>query len=86
MVEDTVKGLTTAATIFAAAAVGAACGFGRLLLGVGGTGLVLLALEVRHIPVLKFADGRRWASRFRNDEAVPVPGVGSVEGVGEESS
>jgi putative Mg2+ transporter-C (MgtC) family protein len=72
LMEDTVKGLTTAATIFAAAAVGAACGFGRLLLGIGGTALVLLALEVRHIPVLKVADGRRWATRFRNDEAAPV--------------
>ena len=68
---DTVKGLTTAATIFAASAVGAACGFGRLALGIGGTVLVLLALEVRHIPILKFADGRRWAPRFANDE-VPV--------------
>jgi putative Mg2+ transporter-C (MgtC) family protein len=69
-VMDTVKGVTTAATIFAAAAIGAAAGFGRLALSCGGTGLVLLALEVRHIPLLKMADGRRWASRFANDEAV----------------
>ncbi|GAA1969282.1 MgtC/SapB family protein [Catenulispora subtropica] len=69
---DTVKGVTTAATIFAAAAIGAACGFDRLLLGAGGTVLVLLALEVRHIPLLRFADGRRWAPYFANDEAMPT--------------
>ncbi|MFL6116142.1 MAG: MgtC/SapB family protein [Catenulispora sp.] len=69
---DTVKGLTTAATIFAAAAIGAACGFDRLLLAAGGTVLVLLALEVRYIPVLKVADGRHWAPRFANDEAAPA--------------
>src|SRR5437016_46739 len=43
-VMDTVKGVTTAATIFAAAAIGAAAGFGRLALACGGTALVLLAL------------------------------------------
>lgn len=82
-VMDTVKGVTTAATIFAAAAVGAAAGFGRLALACGGTALVLLALEVRHIPLLKLADGRRWASRFANDEAVPVEEVaGEAETAG----
>jgi len=70
---DTVKGVTTAATIFAAAAIGAACGFGRLILGTGGTALVLLALEVRHVPLLKFADGRRYASRFADDQEVADP-------------
>src|ERR1051325_2024335 len=43
---DAVRGLTTAGAIFAAAAIGAACGFDRLTLGVGATALVLLALEV----------------------------------------
>lgn len=78
---DTVKGVTTAATIFAAAAIGAACGFGRLILATGGTALVLLALEVRHIPLLKFADGRRWAARFANDEVMPPEETGG-EGTG----
>lgn len=75
---DAVKGLTTAATIFAAAAIGAACGFDRLALGIGGTVLVLLALEVRHIPVLKVADGRRWAARFANDEVGAAEEGGGV--------
>jgi putative Mg2+ transporter-C (MgtC) family protein len=77
---DTVKGVTTAATIFATAAIGAACGYGRLMLGTGGTALVLLALEVRHIPLLRFADGRRYSSHFANDEVVPVePGLGEED-------
>lgn len=79
---DMVKGVTTAATIFAAAAIGAACGFGRLLLATGGTALVLLALEVRHIPLLKFADGRRWASRFANDEVL-LPDKDAAGGAGD---
>jgi putative Mg2+ transporter-C (MgtC) family protein len=82
---DTVKGVTTAATIFAAAAIGAAAGFGRLLLATGGTALVLLALEVRHIPLLRFADGRRWASRFANDEVL-LPEEDSVGGAGDGGS
>jgi putative Mg2+ transporter-C (MgtC) family protein len=77
---DTVKGVTTAATIFAAAAIGAACGFGRLIMAVGGTALVLLALEIRHIPVLKLADGRRYASRFANDDEEPSEAAGRRRG------
>ena len=63
-----IRGLTTAAAIFAAAAIGAAAGEGRLLLAAAATVLALLVLEVRYIPVLRLLDGRRWASRFRNDE------------------
>jgi putative Mg2+ transporter-C (MgtC) family protein len=63
-----IRGLTTAAAIFAAAAIGAAAGEGRLLLATAGTALALLVLEVRYIPLLRLLDGRRWASRFRNDE------------------
>jgi putative Mg2+ transporter-C (MgtC) family protein len=72
-VHDSVKGLTTAATIFAAAAIGGAAGFGRLELAVGGTLLVLLALEVRYVPGLRLIDGRRYAARFRSDDEMPAP-------------
>lgn len=71
-VHDSVKGLTTAATIFAAAAVGGAAGFGRVELAIGGTLLVLLALEVRYVPGLRLIDGRRYAARFRSDDEVPL--------------
>lgn len=64
-----IRGLTTAATIFAAAAIGAAAGEGRLLLATAAMALALLVLEVRYIPLLRLLDGRRWAGRFGDDEA-----------------
>ncbi|MDH6110578.1 putative Mg2+ transporter-C (MgtC) family protein [Kitasatospora sp. MAP12-15] len=73
---DVVRGITTAATIFAAAAVGAAAGQGLLLLAAIGTGLALLTLEIRHIPGLRLLDGRRWARDFAEDdhcEGEPTP-------------
>jgi putative Mg2+ transporter-C (MgtC) family protein len=70
----TIRGLTTAAAIFAAAAIGAAAGEGRLLLAAVATAFALLVLEIRYIPVLRVLDGRRWTSRFRHDEWPPRPG------------
>jgi putative Mg2+ transporter-C (MgtC) family protein len=69
-----VRGLTTAAAIFAAAAIGAAAGEGRLLLATVATAVALLVLEIRYIPMLSLLEGRRWASRFRDDEAPPRSG------------
>jgi putative Mg2+ transporter-C (MgtC) family protein len=69
-----VRGLTSAAAIFAAAAIGAAAGEGRLLLATLATAMALLVLEIRYIKVLSMLEGRRWASRFRDDEAPPLPG------------
>jgi putative Mg2+ transporter-C (MgtC) family protein len=66
--QQLVRGLTTAAAIFAAAAIGAAAGEGRLLLATAATAFALLVLEVRYIPLLRMLDGRRWAGRFRDDE------------------
>jgi putative Mg2+ transporter-C (MgtC) family protein len=74
---EVVHGITTAAAIFAAAAIGAAAGQGRVALATLGTVLALLALEIRHLPALRLLDGRRWAHRFREDEALrgrPVDG------------
>jgi putative Mg2+ transporter-C (MgtC) family protein len=64
-----IRGLTTAAAIFAAVAIGAAAGEGRLLLATVATALALLVIEVRYIPLLRLLDGRRWASRFRDRQA-----------------
>ena len=69
-----VRGLTTAAAIFAAAAIGAAAGEGRLLLATAATVMALLVLEIRYIKMLSLLEGRRWAGRFRDDEAPPQPG------------
>jgi putative Mg2+ transporter-C (MgtC) family protein len=69
---DVLRGLPTAAAIFAAAAVGAAAGYGAVLAAVTGTVLILIVLEWRHIPGLKVLDARRWASRVTNDEVADV--------------
>ena len=70
-----VLGLNTAAAIFAAAAIGAAAGQGRLLVSGFATVLAMFVLEIRHIRVLNMLDGRRWAERFRDDEAMPHHGA-----------
>jgi putative Mg2+ transporter-C (MgtC) family protein len=54
-----IRNLTTAAAIFAAAAIGAAAGEERLLLATVGTAIALLVLEVRHIRLLRPLDGRK---------------------------
>lgn len=64
-----VKGLTTAASILAAVAIGAAAGAGLLLIATVATALALLALEGRYLRVLRVLDSRRWANRFRQDES-----------------
>jgi putative Mg2+ transporter-C (MgtC) family protein len=73
--EQVVLGITTAAAIFAAAAIGAAAGEGRLLIAGEATALALFVLEVRHIKVLSMLDGRRWARHFGGDEGAAKPGT-----------
>jgi len=48
-------------------------GTGHLLLAALMTGGILLSLELRDIPVLRFLDARRYQQRFRNDDAPPLP-------------
>ncbi|WP_169317392.1 MgtC/SapB family protein [Actinacidiphila oryziradicis] len=79
---EIVHGITTAAAIFAAAAIGAAAGQGRVALAT--LGLALLALEIRHLPALRLLDGRRWAHRFREDEALHARPVDGDAGSGTE--
>jgi putative Mg2+ transporter-C (MgtC) family protein len=70
------RGVTTAASIFAAAAIGAAAGYGSLLAASVGTAIVLLILELQHIPGLRMLDAGRWSSHFAKDEpAEPFPGT-----------
>lgn len=66
--QQVVKGVTTAAAIFAATAIGAAAGQGRLLVAAVGTALSLFVLEIRHIKALSVLDGRRWAHHFSDDD------------------
>lgn len=68
----TIKGLTTAAAVLAAAAIGITAGYGHLLLATMVTFLVLVVLEVRNIPVLRRLDARRYQGRLRTDNAPPL--------------
>jgi putative Mg2+ transporter-C (MgtC) family protein len=65
--DQVLMGITTAAAIFAAACIGAAAGQGRLLVAVTATLLALFVLEIRHIKVLSYLDGRNWAGRFGSE-------------------
>jgi putative Mg2+ transporter-C (MgtC) family protein len=63
----TVHGMTTAASVLAAAAIGAVSGEGQPLLACIATAAVLLILELRYIPFLRALDASRWEDRFRSD-------------------
>ena len=64
---DLVHGITTAAALYATAAIGLVVGSGHLLLGVLAAGLTVLALETRYLHGLDLFDARRYADKFRND-------------------
>jgi putative Mg2+ transporter-C (MgtC) family protein len=66
--QQVVMGLTTAAAIFAAAAIGAAAGQGRLLIAGVATALAVFVLEIRHVKVLSMLDASRWARYADDDE------------------
>jgi putative Mg2+ transporter-C (MgtC) family protein len=68
-----VRGVTTAAAIFATAAMAIVAGTGHLALAALTTAGILFALELRDIPFLRFLDARRYQSRFRNDSDPPLP-------------
>lgn len=71
--QQVVMGITTAAAIFAAAAIGLAAGQGRLLVATMATVLSLFVLEIRHIKWLSMLDGRRWARYFPDDNGIMPP-------------
>jgi putative Mg2+ transporter-C (MgtC) family protein len=71
--QQVVMGVTTAAALFADAAIGAAAGQGRLLVAVVATALSLFVLEIRHLRWLRLLDGRRWARYFPDDEGPLQP-------------
>jgi putative Mg2+ transporter-C (MgtC) family protein len=64
---EILHGVTTAASIFGAAAIGAIAGCGDLVLATAAAVGILLSLEIRHIPVLRYLDARRWAHLFNDD-------------------
>ncbi|HEV7208428.1 MAG TPA: MgtC/SapB family protein [Mycobacteriales bacterium] len=70
---EVVRGVTTAAAIFATAAIGAAAGEGQLLVATAATVLVLVSLELPHTPGLRLLDAARYESRFTPDNPPPPP-------------
>jgi putative Mg2+ transporter-C (MgtC) family protein len=64
--------VTTAATLFLTASVGIVAGTGHLLGAAILTALMILTLEIRHLPVVRLLDARRWEERARNDAAPPI--------------
>ncbi|MCU1427273.1 MAG: MgtC/SapB family protein [Actinomycetia bacterium] len=66
-----VRGITTAAAIFATASMGVVVGTGHLALGTATTALLLLALEMRYLPGLRLLDGRRYNAGFIQDTDPP---------------
>jgi putative Mg2+ transporter-C (MgtC) family protein len=55
-----IKGVTSAATIFAVAGIGIVAGAGHITLAILVTAFVLVVLELRHIPMLRLLDARRY--------------------------
>jgi putative Mg2+ transporter-C (MgtC) family protein len=70
--DDIVRGITTAAAVFAVAAVGLVVGLGHLGLGVTLGLLTLLILELRYLPGVRILDARRYTYKFRGDEEPPA--------------
>jgi putative Mg2+ transporter-C (MgtC) family protein len=71
-----VRGITTAASIFASAAIGLVVGYGHLVLGVVTAAGLLLTLELPHLPGLRALDfgakdNMRKDPAYRNDPKPP---------------
>jgi len=66
-----IRGITSAACIFAVAGLGVVAGAGHWALAVGVGALILIDLELRNIPILNRLDARRYGGRIRDDMAPP---------------
>ena len=62
-----IKGITSAAALFAATGIGVVAGTGHLWLAVFVTLLTILDLELRSLPVLNRLDAHRYADRMADD-------------------
>ena len=70
----TLFGVTSAASVFAITGIGVVAGSGHLVLAVLVTALVLLDLELRHIPGLRRLDAKRYSAMVESDDEMDVPG------------
>ena len=62
-----IRGLTTAAAIWAIAAAGVLAGAGRFVVATLTTALFLAILELRSIPLLRILDPQQWSHNFSDD-------------------
>jgi len=67
-----IRGVTSAATIFAVAAIGVAAGTGHWLLTVALGAMVMVDLELRNLPLLHRLDARRYSRSMRDDMDAPM--------------
>src|SRR5262245_62166278 len=67
------RGITSASAVLATAAVGVAAGAGYPILALVVAGAILLSLEIRFVPVLRFLDARRYVGSVRADTEPPGP-------------
>lgn len=66
--KEILHGITTAASIFGAAAIGAAAGVGHIWLATISAAAVFISLEIRHLPLFRLLDARRWEPYFHHDD------------------
>ncbi len=66
-----VHGLTTAAAIWAMAAVGVMAGSARFVLAAATAVLFVVLLELRSLPLVGHLDPRRWAHLFKSETDIP---------------
>jgi putative Mg2+ transporter-C (MgtC) family protein len=69
--QGSVVGITTAATIFTVASIGVVAGTGHLVVAGFVGALVIVILETRHLPILRFLDGRRYRTMIADDADMP---------------
>jgi putative Mg2+ transporter-C (MgtC) family protein len=74
-----VLGLTTAASIWAVAAIGVVVGAGEYAIGVGLTALMLLILECHHLPVISRIAATPDDRRYRSQHAGAAHSHGGAE-------
>ena len=67
-----VRGLTTAAAVWAIATVGIIAGAGRFVLATLIAVAFVLVLELRSLPVLRLLDPRRWSHLFTEETDAPI--------------
>ena len=76
-----VRGVTSAAAIFAATGIGVVAGTGHYWLAIFVALLTLLDLELRHMPVLNRLEAHRYADRMEQEPDDPEPGDGGTPGL-----